>query len=70
MAKKNCLTALRLDANSIAILKDLSCDLNSSKSQLMRQAIRLMKQLNEIQRQHGELRLITATGEKFLILIS
>lgn len=70
MPKKNLLTCLRLDPTSIENLNDLSISLNSSKSSIMRRSICLMRQLKEIQKNHGHLKIITSTGEKILILIN
>jgi predicted transcriptional regulator len=69
MPKKNHLTALRLDANSVALLNDLASDLNSNKSQIMRKAIKILKELIEIEKEYGEIKLVTSKGEKVIILL-
>lgn len=69
MAIQNHLTALRLDDATDAILKGLVGDLKFNKSQVLRNSIRLMRELLEFKKEHGQIALITSKGEKINILL-
>lgn len=60
---------MRIDDSTDAILKILVDDLNFSKAEVVRKSLRLLKELTEIKKQYGEIRLSTETGEKILILL-
>lgn len=63
------LVTLRLDEKTDTILKDLVTDLNFNKSQVMRQSIRLMNELNEIKNKYGEIRLTVGNSNIFIVII-
>ena len=70
MTVQNHLTAIRLDDSTKATLKDLASYFSFNQSQVMRKSLRLLKELTEIKKQCGELRINTTKGERVLILLS
>ena len=70
MAIQNHITTLRLDATTLEILQCLVRDLDLNNSQLIRRSIRLLMDLTEIKKQHGEILIHTKKGGKVLILLS
>jgi hypothetical protein len=60
---------LRIDDNTDVLLKTLAFDLNFSKAEIVRRAVRLLKELNEIKKQGGEFLVRSEKGEEKLILL-
>jgi hypothetical protein len=62
------LVTLRLDEKTDTILNNLVTDFNFNKSQIMRQSIRLMNELKELKKQHGEIILNVGNREIFVLI--
>jgi len=68
MDSKNYLTTVRLDTVTKKALKGLVSEFGSNNSEVIRQSIRLMKELKELKKQYGEIRLNVGNKEILLLV--
>ncbi len=60
---------MRLDSSTDKLLKALVKDMSFSKSEVIRRALQLLKELREIKQQCGQISVITENGEKIRVLL-
>jgi predicted transcriptional regulator len=60
---------MRLDSDTDKLLKALAKDMTLSKSIVIRQALKLLKELREIKKQCGQISVTTENGEKIRVLL-
>lgn len=61
---------MRIDDDTDEVLRALVDGLNFSKAEAIRKSLRAFKQLWELQKKYGELKITTSNGEQLLILIN
>jgi hypothetical protein len=60
---------MRIDKATDDVLKRLTKDFNSSKAEIVRKALRILKKLSDIQANHGEIIVKCPKTKKEIILI-